>query len=84
MSRLKKGIKNIDKIAEATINRALSINKELAEKRYKVCNKCESKEKDNVFGGYMCGGGADPCFCNIKSIVYSDKKCPLSKWENIN
>lgn len=48
-----------------------------------ICHKCEHKEKDNVFGGFMCGyedEKIEACYCPLKSLVNSKKGCPKKLW----
>lgn len=84
MSRLKKGMQNIDKIGVAAVRRVLKIDEDVAKKRKSACDSCDFAEPDAYFGGNMCTGKdeqGEQCFCNIDTMVFSnDKKCPLNLW----
>ena len=55
--------------------------KELAEKRYSICDSCPSKVKA-LLGYYKC----NECGCPIQKKIFSDtyNDCPLKKWESVD
>ncbi len=77
MGKRIKGIKDnkID-IAKSIAKRTLKIGSKEAEKRLSICNGCENRVVDELFGGYMC----ELCFCPLKNLAYSDKGCDANKW----
>jgi hypothetical protein len=61
--------------------RSINPNKEqkyIAENRINICNGCENKSFDDIFGIFLCKG----CNCPISKKIYSSDKeeCPLKKW----
>jgi predicted Zn-ribbon and HTH transcriptional regulator len=80
MSRVKKIIKGLADnpmdIAEGFIRVATGNEHPCASDRMAICDDCEKKEDDPIFGGFMCS----ECGCHLKEKVNSDAKCPLGKW----
>lgn len=72
-----KGIKeNPLDIVKSKFKRVAGIGQAEAKRRLAICEPCDSRVKDHVFGGYMC----DECFCNLADLTYSKKGCSLKKW----
>lgn len=76
MDRFKKGVKQSERIVIAAGKRILGIGAKEAKRRLSICNGCELKERDEEFGGFMCGH----CFCNLKTLAYDKEGCELGKW----
>lgn len=70
----------MNKLKEIILSFAESINPdqetlEKAEKRYKICSKCEYIEKGLVETCNICG-----CFISKKIFSPRDPACPIKKW----
>lgn len=74
MSKVKKGLKSLFKIAEnAAKGIDQSVPKEVAEARQKICNACP-KRIDITNQCKECG-----CFLAAKTKI-KQEECPLLKW----
>jgi hypothetical protein len=68
---------------------AIAINpsdkqKELAEKRYGICDVCPSKIE--TFKDQEWSTRCKDCGCPLKSKIFTDKygECPLGKWDDVD
>lgn len=50
--------------------------KELADKRIKICNECENLKFEKFLNFHYCG----KCSCVISKKNFADTKCPENKW----
>lgn len=77
MNKRLKGLKDHPTdILKSVAKRVFKIGDKEANRRMDICRDCDSNVKDKVLGGYMC----DECWCPIKNLVYSEKRCELNKW----
>ena len=80
MSRLKKIIDNLDPLEamKAIVRTATDHPHPDAVRRRAICDTCENREEDPVFGDYMCG----LCACPLATLCNSEKKesCKANKW----
>ncbi len=80
MSRLKKIIENLDPIEamKALIRTAALHPHPDAYRRRIICDQCENREEDLLFGDYMC----NLCDCPLRTLVNSESadKCKAKKW----
>ena len=56
--------------------------RELAEKRYSICNTCEFNKK-NLIGVETC----NKCGCPLSKKVFTSldyTTCPIGKWDDVN
>lgn len=58
--------------------------KELAEKRGRICDDCPSKK--NIFSNKEWSAICNECGCPIGKKIFTDEfnPCPLRKWESVD